>query len=82
MFFCLDYTDEPYILEYYISALDALLLIFALIVCLPVFKNILYRSENSTLLSVAVNICTYILLIISTAQIAGSTYNPFIYFRF
>ena len=82
MFFCLDYTDEPYILEYYISALDALLLVFALIVCLPVFKNTLYRSENSTFLSVAVNICTYILLIISTAQIAGSTYNPFIYFRF
>lgn len=82
MFFCLDYTEEPYILEYYISALDALLLVFALIVCLPVFKNTLYRSENSTFLSVAVNICTYILLIISTAQIAGSTYNPFIYFRF
>lgn len=82
MFFCLDYTDEPYILEYYISALDALLLIFALVVCLPVFKNILYSSENSTILSVAVNICTYILLIVSTAQIAGSTYNPFIYFRF
>ena len=82
MFFCLDYTEEPYILEYYISALDALLLVFALIVCLPVFKNTLYRSENSTFMSVAVNICTYILLIISTAQIAGSTYNPFIYFRF
>lgn len=82
MFFCLDYTDEPFILEYYINALDALLLIFALIVCLPVFKNILYRFENSSLLSLAVNICIYALLIISTAQIAGSTYNPFIYFRF
>ena len=53
------------------------------IVCaLPVFKGILSIEYRRKFLRGAVNVWLMVLFLLSSAAMAASTYNPFIYFRF
>lgn len=68
------------ILPYYISIYEILILIAAIICAAPIFNRML-QVENKAGKSF-INIYLILLFILSTASIAVSTYNPFIYFRF
>jgi alginate O-acetyltransferase complex protein AlgI len=65
---------------YYVDNIEIIALVVAIICAMPIFKNIL-KIQNKTAHTL-VNIWLLILFVISTASIADSTYNPFIYFRF
>lgn len=64
----------------YIDNLELIVLTVAIVCALPIFKNML--KVKSSLANLAINIWLLILFLLSTAALASSTYNPFIYFRF
>ena len=73
-------VHSEYSIEYYIGNIEIITFVVGLICCTPVFKNIIY-TENK-IGKLFVNIWLVCLLILSSAFLAASTYNPFIYFRF
>ena len=64
----------------YIDNLELIVLTVAIVCALPIFKNIM--KVKSSWANLAINIWLLILFLLSTAALASSTYNPFIYFRF
>lgn len=64
----------------YIDNLELIALTVAIVCALPIFKNML--KVKSSWANLAINIWLLILFLLSTAALASSTYNPFIYFRF
>lgn len=66
----------------YINNYDIFILIIAIISSTPLFKNKIQKYENNKIIKCMINVILIILFILSTSQIASSTYNPFIYFRF
>lgn len=71
-----------YNLNYYGDSIEILTFIIAIICAMPVFSKILYIRQERKILRSIVNIWLLVLFILSSAAIAASTYNPFIYFRF
>ena len=71
-----------YELAYYIDNTEILAFIAAIICSMPIFNKILTIKYEHKILRSIVNIWLITLFIFSTACIAASTYNPFIYFRF
>lgn len=69
-------------LLYFIDNIEITTLIIGIIGCLPIFKVLSNKYSNNKIYKLATNLLLIILLILSTSQIASSTYNPFIYFRF
>lgn len=69
-----------YTMSYYVDYLQIAILIFAVICCAPIFSKMLETKSN--LLKLLTNIWLLVLFVLSTASLAASTYNPFIYFRF
>ncbi len=65
---------------YYVERIEIITFIVAIICASGLFKNILNRKTN--LGKIVLNIWLIILFVLSSATIASSTYNPFIYFRF
>ena len=67
-----------------------LFFIFAIIACMPVARLIKEKIEkfaNKNFMTSLINdysvvIASVCLLILDTAAVVGSTYNPFLYFRF
>ena len=63
-----------------------ILLIIATISATPILKNLVNKIKEKWNLEVLVNtlqiICIFSLLIITTASLLSSSFNPFIYFRF
>lgn len=59
-----------------------LMMIVGVILTMPIFKNILFIPYERKVLRSIVNIWLVLLFVLSTASLAGATYNPFIYFRF
>ncbi len=82
MFGLIPHSHNVYNLVYYMDTLEFITLPIALLFCLPIAKNLLVLSDKFTIVSWGTNIICYVLLILSSAYVAGSTYNPFIYFRF
>lgn len=82
MFGLLSLHDVKYTLSYYFDNLQILTFVIAFVCCAPIFSKMLYISKDRVVLRSAVNIWLIVLFILSTAAIASSTYNPFIYFRF
>lgn len=82
MFGLIERNEGLYKIWYYIDTIQIVALIAAIVCCLPTFKNILEYSEKNRVLLWCVNGMLYIMFLLSTAEIASSTYNPFIYFRF
>ena len=71
-----------YALPYYIDTFEIIAFVAAILCSMPIFKNILNIKKENKILYGLINFWLLILFIISTATIAASTYNPFIYFRF
>ena len=64
----------------YVDNFELIVFAVAIICALPLFKNMV--AVKSLWADLAVNIWLLILFMLSTAALASSTYNPFIYFRF
>ena len=71
-----------YKLAYYIDNIEIIAFIAAILCAIPIFNNILNIKYERKWLRACVNIWLMVLFILSSATIAASTYNPFIYFRF
>ena len=56
--------------------------IFAAICSLPIFSALWNKYRGSQKFMLITNLFTIILLILSVLSLVGSTFNPFIYFRF
>lgn len=82
MFGLVKVHDIAYNINYYGDSIEILTFIIAIICAMPVFSKILYIRQERKILRSIVNIWLLILFILSSAAIAASTYNPFIYFRF
>lgn len=82
MFGLIPHSHNVYNLVYYMDTLEFITLPIALLFCFPIAKNLLVLSDKFVIVSCGTNIICYVLLILSSAYVAGSTYNPFIYFRF
>ncbi len=68
--------------SYYLDNAEMLALIAGILCAMPVFNKILYVKYEQKVLRTLINIWLFILFVVSSATIAASTYNPFIYFRF
>lgn len=82
MFGLVEHGQDIYVLAYYFDTIERITLVFALLFCVPVMKVFLQRFGKNSIVNILQNLACYGLLILSTAQIAAGTYNPFIYFRF
>lgn len=68
--------------SYYLDNAEMLALIAGILCAMPVFNKILYVKYEHKVLRTLINVWLFILFVVSSATIAASTYNPFIYFRF
>ncbi len=82
MFGSVNVHDVTYAIPYYIDTYEVIMFVAALVCSIPVFKNILNVSKENKLLYGLINLWLLFLFLLSSATIASSTYNPFIYFRF
>jgi len=82
MFGLLKTNDTVYNIFNYIDRVDIIVLVIAILCSAAVFKNMLKWGENNEVIRIITDIWIFILLVLSCMQIAASTYNPFIYFRF
>ncbi|OLA95046.1 MAG: hypothetical protein BHW64_00730, partial [Candidatus Melainabacteria bacterium LEY3_CP_29_8] len=60
----------------YINNYDIFILLIGLISSTPLFIGIIKKYENNKVIKCILNVTLIILLILSTSQIASSTYNP------
>ena len=72
--------DIAYGLPYYVDNMEIIIFVVAIFLSMPLCRNLIY-SENKFIKPI-INIWLVILFVLSSASIASSTYNPFIYFRF
>lgn len=68
--------------SYYLNNAEMLALIAGILCAMPMFNKILYVKYEHKVLRTLINVWLFILFVVSSATIAASTYNPFIYFRF
>lgn len=71
-----------YQLGYFIDNLDVFVFIVGCILSTPIVKDMLYIRYERKVLRTIVNLWLFALFLLSSATVAASTYNPFIYFRF
>ncbi len=69
-------------MSYYIDNIEIIAFVAAFLCATPIFDRILQISYQHKVCRALVNIWLGVLFVVSTAFIAASTYNPFIYFRF
>lgn len=67
---------------YYIDNIEIMAIVVGIICSMPIFNKILDIEYKHKVWRSLVNIWLIILFILSSATVAASTYNPFIYFRF
>ena len=82
MFGLVEHQEDLYKMWYYLDTIPVIAFIVAIICSMPICKNILEATNKRPIVLWIFNLWIYVLLIASTAQIASTTYNPFIYFRF
>lgn len=80
MFGLVKVHDITYALPYYIDRWEVIIFAAAVICSVPIFNKILEVKNKWA--HAGINIWLLFLFILSSATIAASTYNPFIYFRF
>lgn len=80
MFGLLKIQNITYGIGYYIDTFEIIIFITALLCSIPIFNKML--DVKNKFGRVCINIWLLVMFILSTAAIASSTYNPFIYFRF
>lgn len=71
-----------YEMPYYIDNIEMIALLAGIICSAPIFGKILEIDCTHKVYRSLINIWLMVLFVISSACIAASTYNPFIYFRF
>lgn len=71
-----------YKLPYYIDNIEIIAFTAAVFCAMPLFKGMLDVKYKHKVLRTLVNVWLILLFVLSSAEIAASTYNPFIYFRF
>ena len=71
-----------YKLPYYIDNIEIIAFTAAVFCAMPLFKGMLDIKYKHKVLRTLVNVWLILLFVLSSAEIAASTYNPFIYFRF
>ncbi|MBR1757073.1 MAG: MBOAT family protein [Alphaproteobacteria bacterium] len=71
-----------YGMSYYVDNIEKIALIAAFLCAMPIFGKVLQIPYRYKVCRTLVNIWLILLFVLSTAFIAASTYNPFIYFRF
>ena len=81
MFGALKSVDPLYGLDYYVSNIEIIVFIVAVLCAMPIFKNCVATPKNR-LAHIGLYLGILILFLLSVSSIAASTYNPFIYFRF
>lgn len=81
MFGLLD-AEDIYEFDYYITKLEVIVMAVGILCSMPVFKNLLQIKYEHKVLRSMVNIWLGLLFLLSSAAVAATTYNPFIYFRF
>ena len=69
-----------YKMPYYVDRFEIIIFVAAILCSIPIFRNIL--NVKNKVGRTVINIWLLILFVFSSATIAASTYNPFIYFRF
>ena len=82
MFGLIKNHQEIYKFVYYIDNIQITVFIVAFICAMPTFRDMLRIKYRYRIQHALVNVWIIALFVISTAAIAASTYNPFIYFRF
>ena len=82
MFGLLKTNNTAYNIFNYIDRFEIIVIIIAILCAGSVFKNMLKWGEKNEFIRILTDIWLFILLMLSCMQIAASTYNPFIYFRF
>ena len=80
MFGLVKVHDITYALPYYIDRWEIIIFVAAIICSIPIFNKMLEVKNKWA--HAGINIWLLFLFILSSATIAASTYNPFIYFRF
>ena len=81
--FGMKHTDMLYKINYFIGSYEILIFVIGIVCAMPIFKNLVLPDDTrKPTYKLALNTYLIGLFIISTAAIAASTYNPFIYFRF
>ena len=78
-----DFSGELFIgdARYFVVA-NLPLLIIAIFACLPIGRKLHEAIVVSRVGWIWENLCTLIILLLCTAELVNSTYNPFLYFRF
>ncbi len=71
-----------YTLPYYLDKMEIIAFAAAVLCAMPIFNKMLEIPYKNKISRTLVNVWLIILFITSSATIAASTYNPFIYFRF
>ncbi len=71
-----------YELPYYVDNAEIVAFVVAFVCSIPIFAKISEPKNNRAVYQCVINLWLMFLFIVSTAFIAVSTYNPFIYFRF
>ena len=66
----------------YLISTHFVLFIIAIIGCTPIFKKIKEKLKNNKIFMIIEIIICLVLFFISLSFLVGSTYNPFLYFRF
>ena len=82
LFGLLKTNGDGFSIFYGINRVEIIVIIIAFICSVPLFKNILSWGEKNKFIGIIVDIWIVVLLLLSCMQMAASTYNPFIYFRF
>ena len=80
MFGLVPVHDITYKMIYYVDNVEIITLFIGILCAMPIFRNMVHIEKKPVKL--LVNIWLLVLFILSSASIAASTYNPFIYFRF
>lgn len=81
--FGMKHSDMLYKVNYFIGSYEILMFMVGILCAMPIFKNMILPDDNrKPAYKLACNTYLIGLFVISTAAIAASTYNPFIYFRF
>lgn len=79
----IDVKNEVYTLLYYVDTIPLTVLIVGIALSTPLCADMIKKSySGSFVLLYAYDFILLLLLVVCTAFIASSTYNPFIYFRF
>ncbi len=81
MFGCLK-TDADNGASFYTDNLFITVFVFSVLASFGVFRNILEQGKKSPLRNALLNLWLLCLFFLTFLSLAGSTYNPFIYFRF